>query len=108
LSGGLTRANKIMVPAGRFLARFADAVIVQSKQMAALVQGANAHIIPHEIDFGTFSPTERVEARTILGLDPSKRYLLFAAKPENGVKNFALAKAAFDEVRLDDPDVELL
>jgi len=107
-SGALMRINKVTVPAGRFLARFADAVIVQSKQMAALVQGANAHIIPHEIDFDTFQPTEHGEARAILGLDSAKKYLLFAAKPENGVKNFALARAAFEELRRDDPAVELL
>jgi glycosyltransferase involved in cell wall biosynthesis len=107
-SGALTPINKVVIPAGRFLARFADAVIVQSKQMAALVAKANAHIIPHEIDFETFQQTERNEARAILGLYLSKKYLLFAAKPENGVKNFALASAAFESLRQEDPDVELL
>ena len=107
-SGALTRINSVTVPAGRVLARFADAVIVQSKQMAALVAKANAHIIPHEIDFETFQQTERNEARAILGLDLSKKYLLFAAKPENGVKNFALASAASAVLRREDPQVELL
>lgn len=107
-AGRLKRSNKLTVPAGRLLARFADAVIVQSKQMARLVQSANAHIIPHEIDFDLFHPTERSDARDMLGLDANKKYLLFAAKPDNGVKNFALAKAAADEVAKSEPDVELL
>ncbi|HEX3721902.1 MAG TPA: glycosyltransferase, partial [Nitrolancea sp.] len=107
-SGALTRINKVTVPAGRLLSRFADAVIVQSKQMLALVKGANAHIIPHEIDFDTFRPTERDVARETLGLDLNKKYLLFAAKPENGVKNFALAEAAYEVLRRDDPAIELL
>ncbi|HEX3723143.1 MAG TPA: glycosyltransferase, partial [Nitrolancea sp.] len=72
------------------------------------VQGANAHIIPHEIDFGTFRPTERDVARETLGLDLNKKYLLFAAKPENGVKNFTLAEAAYELLRRDDPAIELL
>ncbi len=108
LSGKLKRSNMLTVPAGRKLARYADAVIVQSKQMAKLVEGANVHIIPHEIDFDLFHPTDRDEARAKLGLAQNKKYLLFAAKPENGVKNFALANAAVDEVKSTDPDVEML
>ncbi len=106
--GSLKRSNKLIVPAGRALARFADAVIVQSKQMAKLVDGANVHIIPHEIDFDLFHPTERSEARCELGLDPEKKYVLFAAKPENGVKNFPMARAAVDVLAHNDPNVELL
>ncbi len=108
LSGKLKKSNLLTVRAGRKLARHADAVIVQSKQMAKLVEGANVHIIPHEIDFDLFHPTERDEARAQLGLYQNKKYLLFAAKPENGVKNFALANAAAEELKQTDPDVELL
>lgn len=107
-NGSLKRSNKVIVPAGRALARYADAVIVQSKQMAKLVAGANAHIIPHEIDFDLFHPTDRSEAREQLGLDPDKKYVLFAAKPENGVKNFPMARAAVDVLAHADPSVELL
>ncbi len=108
LSGGLKKSNMLTVPAGRKLARHANAVIVQSKQMAKLVEGANVHIIPHEIDFDLFQPTNRDEARAQLGLYQNKKYLLFAAKPENGVKNFALANAAAEELKRTDSDVELL
>ncbi len=108
LDGSLKRSNVLTVSAGRLLARFADAVIVQSKQMADLVKGSNAHIIPHEIDFDLFHPTERSAARAILGLDLHKRYVLFAAKPENGVKNYALAKAATDALMTGDPNLEML
>ena len=106
--GSLKRSNKLIVPAGRALARFADAVIVQSKQMAKLVERTNVHIIPHEIDFDLFHPTERSEARQELSLDPEKKYVLFAANPENGVKNYPLARAAVDVLAHEDPNVELL
>ena len=108
LSGNLKKSNWLTVPAGRKLARHADAVIVQSKQMAQLVADANVHIIPHEIDFDLFHPTDREEARAQLGLYQNKKYVLFAAKPENGVKNFPLANAAVEELKQTDPDVELL
>jgi teichuronic acid biosynthesis glycosyltransferase TuaC len=107
-SGALKRSNSLTVPTGRLLARFADAVVVQSKQMKRLVCGANAHIIPHEIDFDLFHPTERTAARRQLGLDVTKKYLLFAAKRENGVKNFALASATADQLKKSDTNVELL
>lgn len=101
-------SNRLTVPAGRLLARFADAVIVQSNQMARLVSGANVQIIPHEIDFDLFQPIARDDARRILGLELDKKYALFAARPENGVKNFPLARAAADELVSRGTDVELL
>jgi glycosyltransferase involved in cell wall biosynthesis len=44
----------------------------------------------------------------LLGLNPEKKYLLFAANPEIAVKRFPLAKAAADYVASRDPSVELL
>ncbi len=86
----------------------ADAAIVQSKQMAKLVKGSNAHIIPHEIDFELFHPTERSDARANSGPGAGRSMCSFAAKPENGVKNFALAKAAVDDAAAQDRDIEML
>lgn len=68
----------------------------------------NIHIIPHEIDFDVFRPMDQQQARAILGLDPGKKYLLFAANPEIPVKRFPLAAAVADEVRQQIPSVELL
>jgi len=90
------------------LAHRVNAVIVQSQQMADLVPNANVHIIPHEIDFEIFKPTDREEARAILGLDPAKKYLLFAANPRIPVKRFPLAEAVAERLRQEDPSVELL
>jgi glycosyltransferase involved in cell wall biosynthesis len=92
----------------RALAPWVDAVIVQSRQMADLIPTANVKIISHEIDFDIFRPTPRDEARALLGLDVRKKYLLFAAKATNTVKNFALAKAVAEELRRSDSAVELL
>jgi teichuronic acid biosynthesis glycosyltransferase TuaC len=107
-NGRPDRSNVFVVPAGQLLARLADAAIVQSREMADKIANTNVHIIPHEVDFETFQVTPREEARHVLGLDRDKKYLLFAADPRNGRKNFPLAKAAADLLAAEDPSVELL
>jgi glycosyltransferase involved in cell wall biosynthesis len=85
-----------------------DAVIVQNSRMARSFASANVHIIPHEVDLEVFRPTERREARRVLGLSDTRQYLLFAANPAIPVKRFPLAQAAFDRLRALHPDLELL
>ena len=100
--------GEVIASACRLLARHVDAAIVQSDEMAAKIQKANVHVIPHEVDMEIFRPTERQQARAALGLDAGKKYLLFAANPKVGVKRFPLAKAAADVLARQDPCVELL
>lgn len=102
------RSNTIVVPAGKLLARLAEVVVVQSAEMARLVPRANVHIVPHEVDFETFGVTERDEARAKLGLAPERRYLLFAAHPDNPIKNFPFAREVARRLAAEDPRVELL
>jgi glycosyltransferase involved in cell wall biosynthesis len=98
----------LIAGAGRMLARRVDAAIVQSDEMACKLKGSNVYIIPHEVDFNVFCPTERNQARTVLGLKPDKKYLLFAANPQVGVKRFPLAKAVAESLARQDTSVELL
>jgi teichuronic acid biosynthesis glycosyltransferase TuaC len=107
-NGRSGRLNSVISASSKVLARVADAVIVQNRKMANMVPHAKAHIIPHEIDFDTFQVTPREEARKRLGLDLSKKYLLFAADPSNGRKNFPLARDAAEELKRTDQSVELL
>jgi teichuronic acid biosynthesis glycosyltransferase TuaC len=100
--------GSLIAGAGRMLARRVDAAIVQSDEMARKLKGSNVYIIPHEVDFKVFQPTERDVARTALELKPDKKYLLFAANPQVGVKRFPLAKAVADHLASQDPSVELL
>ena len=76
--------------------------------MAARFHNIGVHVVPHEIDFAVFRPMPRAEARAALGLDPQKKYLLFAAKPEVVVKRFPLAAAAAELLRHRNPEIELL
>jgi teichuronic acid biosynthesis glycosyltransferase TuaC len=106
--GEKERLGALIAGAGRILARYVDAAIVQSDEMAGTLHKANAHVIPHEVDFKIFQPTQREQARAILGLQPCKKYLLFAANPRVGVKRFPLADAVAKSLASQDPSLELL
>ncbi len=108
LRGKPTLFSRLVVFAGRLLSNRADAVIVKSRGMASRLKRKDVYVIPHEIDFELFQPMDKGQARTILGLDLQKKYLLFAANPEIPVKRFSLAKAIADQMTMQDPTVELL
>lgn len=106
--GRTTPFSRALAVAGRALAERVDAAIVQSAQMASGVRRGSVHVIPHEIDFETFRPTEPARARRMLGLDPDRPYLLFASPPEVAVKRFPLARQAADLLSRSNGRVELL
>jgi glycosyltransferase involved in cell wall biosynthesis len=106
--GKTTHFSKVMASLGCALGRFVDGVIVQTKQMADRFQRSNVHIIPHEVDFEIFHPVDRARARAILGLDPHRKYLLFAANPAIAVKRFPLAKKVACELSKEYGGLELL
>ena len=106
--GKKASSGPLIAAAGQMLARNVDAAIVQSAEMASLLDSSNVFIIPHEIDFEVFRLTDREQARATLGLQAHKKYLLFAANPQNGVKRFPLAKAAAEQLISQDPSIELV
>lgn len=107
-SGKKTSWSGAVIALGKLLARYADAAIVQSAEMASKVARANVHVVPHEIDFGVFHPVEKKHARELLGLHANKKYLLFAANPQIAVKRFPLAQAVAEQLAQHDSSVELL
>ncbi len=64
---------------------------------------ARAQVLPCGVDLERFHPIPRAHARSELGLDPVKPYLLFAADPARAIKRYDLALALARAV-----DVELL
>ncbi len=82
--------------------------IVVSRQLQARLWRREAQIIPMGVDLELFQPRPRDEARQLLGLDPSRRYVLFLASPAVGVKRYDVARAAVDILAAADPAVELL
>lgn len=109
VDGRQTRISRSIVAAGKALARVIDGIVVQNRVMADLLRWhPNVHVIPHEVDLDVFRPTERDEARRLLGLDFDRRYILFASPPDTAVKRFPLARDAAEILRRRDPRVELL
>ncbi len=74
-----------------------DHVIVKSSTMIPyLKKGKNYTILPNGINFSKFYPIDKQEARIKLGLDLTKKIVLFASDPSRLEKNYKLAKEATD------------
>lgn len=101
-------SSALIVAAGRMLAQFVDAAIVQSTEMASKLKSSNVFVIPCEVDTEVFRPTDREQARAALGLAADKKYLLFAANPQIAVKRFPLTKAVAEYLAGQDSSIELL
>jgi teichuronic acid biosynthesis glycosyltransferase TuaC len=106
--GRIRPASRAIALGGRLLGERLDAVIVQTEEMAVRFRRPDVHVIPHEVDLGTFRPIDRQRARAELGLDAHGHYVLFAASPAIPVKNFPLTARAVEVARRSVPGLELL
>lgn len=97
--GRYARKDALVVYLSRWIARCVDAVIVKSPEMRAIVPARNVFVIPNGVDFDLFRPTERAEAREVLGWRPDGYYVLFGNDPGIPRKGFALAQAAVERLR---------
>lgn len=89
-----------------FVQFFWTETIVKSPEMKSKLGVSKIHVLPNGIDIETFKELDKVECRKILGLSNDVKYILFAAAPERRVKNYQLAKSAFDLIRT--PNSKLL
>jgi glycosyltransferase involved in cell wall biosynthesis len=85
-----------------------SAVIVKSEDMKKSIGIAEALVIPNGVDFDKLVPLEKDKALAFTRWDSNKRHVLFAANPDRYVKNFELAKAAFDLLGLSDIELHFL
>ena len=79
----------------RTAVRFADAVVVMSEEMAALVD-RDCHVIPHGIDTELFRPIPREFARSEAGWEPDRHHVLFPYPRDREVKDFPRARRIVD------------
>jgi glycosyltransferase involved in cell wall biosynthesis len=93
-AGRIKGSSRVVVGIDRQLARFADAVIVKSRQMARVLDPIAAHIIPNGVDLDLFKPIDRAEAQSRLGWDDRKLRVVFPGNPALPNKGFPLAQAA--------------
>jgi len=82
----------------RQCARFADAVVVMSTEMAAAL-GDSCYVIPHGVDFDRFAPLDRDDARAALDWDADIDHVLFPYPPERGVKDYPRAERVVEHIR---------
>ena len=61
-------------------------------------------LLPCGVDLNDLQLTDKKEARSKMGLEQGKKYVLFAGAFDNPVKNYPLAKAAMDLI----PEAELI
>lgn len=77
-----------------------DAVIVKSEEMKSTITGDHVYVIPNGVDFELFHPIPLAEARAALGWEQDDLCILFGNNPERPVKNFPLAQAAIERLRV--------
>ena len=106
--GRITPMGRLFQVSSFLLARWAAAVIVQSREMRRVLCWEAAEVIPCGIDLDLFQPMERGEACRLAGLDAAKKYVLFAYNPEEPRKRFDLVEAAVEKAREQVPQLELL
>jgi len=95
-------------PICRLTRSWADRTIVVAPWMVPALGLDDVDVIPCGVDFSVFQPIDRLEARRRLGLDPDRRYILFAGNTWDKVKRYDLIQAAAARVTGEAHDVELI
>ncbi len=106
--GRITLFGRLFQVSSFILARLASAVIVQSREMRRWLRRDSARVIPCGIDLHLFQPTDRTEARRILGLDLAKKYVVFAYNPAEAGKRYDVVTDAVERAREAVPQLEIL
>ncbi len=106
--GHITPVGRFFQASTRRLARRADAVIVKSRQMKDRLGLKSAHVIPNGVDLQLFQPMDPGEARSALGLDPARKYVIFPYERGVAVKRFDLVDEAVRVARSQAPELEIL
>ena len=99
-TGRLTARGRLLPMLSRVVARRADATIVVSAHMKALLhRQAQPHVIPSGLDLERFRLIPQAEARQHLGLPSDRRLVLFVGSPTSSRKRYDLARQAVEIVK---------
>lgn len=107
-SGRITLVGRFFQVSSFLLAPFVSAVIVQSREMKRMLRRQSVEVIPCGVDLDLFHPIDPMAARRALGLDPERKYVLFAYNPAEQRKRFDLIEAAVARARAHLPQLEIL
>jgi glycosyltransferase involved in cell wall biosynthesis len=64
-----------------------------------LQASSRRHLIPNGVNIKQFYQTDQRDAKTEIGFDCSKRYVIFVSDPDRPEKNYALAARAMDLIK---------
>lgn len=93
----------------RFLQLFVNGIIVKSKEMQQLlIRKEKSIVLPNGVDFEIFKPMNRDDCLEKLGLNKTKKYVLFIGNPNNPRKGYATATKAIKILSSEYDNVELL
>jgi glycosyltransferase involved in cell wall biosynthesis len=90
------------------LARLVRSAIVKSNEMKRRLRLESVHVIPNGVDLNLFRPMDCGEARRTLGLDPGKKFVLFAYNRAELRKGHDLVESAVARARDQVPELEIL
>lgn len=107
-SGRITLYGRFLQASSFLLARLVTAVIVKSREMKSRLRLSSALVIPNGVDLNLFRPMDSREARLTLGLDLTKKFVLFPYDPAEERKRYDLIEAAVAQVRERIPELEIL
>ena len=109
LMGSDTHQSKIMK---LIIKLFSDykwtKTIVKSEDMKIRLGLKNAVVLSNGVDLNLFHPLDKKECRQKLGWDLDKKYVLFASNPDRKEKNFALAQATMDRIKINSAELKII
>jgi glycosyltransferase involved in cell wall biosynthesis len=106
--GRTTFYGRLLEASSYILARLVRSVIVKSPEMKRRLRLDSAHVIPNGVDLNLFRPMDPGEARRSLGLDPSKKFVLFPHNCAEERKRYDLVESAVAYARNQVPGLEIL
>lgn len=92
--GRIKPLSQAVVQINRRTARYVDAVIVKSNEMARVVAPTHAYVVPNGVDLSLFRPMPMSTARSELEWPMAGYRVLFPGDPANPRKGFRLAQEA--------------
>ncbi len=82
--------------------------IVKSEDMKIRLDLKNSVVLSNGVDLNLFHPLDKKECRQKLGWDLDKKYILFVSNPDRREKNFALAQATIDRIKINSVEFKII
>ena len=82
--------------------------IVKSEDMKIRLGLKNGVVLYNGVDLNLFHPLDKKECRQKLRWNLDKKYILFVSNPDRKEKNFALAQATIDRIKINSVEINII